>query len=70
MANIVTTRTWIMSFDNTSAEVATSLIEQGLLITDLHDLDPDDIKMLYSSARMPGGQCVNGDELMFPHYSS
>ena len=61
MADIVTTRTWIMSFGNTTAEVATALIDQGLIITDLHDLDPEDIKTLCSSARRPGGQRPNGD---------
>ena len=61
MADIVTTRNWIISIGNTTAGVATAIIEQGLTITELHDLDPDDVKTLCSSARRPGGVHENGD---------
>ena len=57
MADIVTTRAWLISLGNTTEEVATALIEQGLIIGELHDLDPDDIKTLCSSARKPGALC-------------
>ena len=61
MADIVTTRTWLISLGNTTTEVATALIEQGLTIGELHDLDPDDVKTLCSSARRPGGILTNGN---------
>ena len=61
MADIVTTRNWIISIGNTTAGVATTIIEQGLKITELHDLDPDDVKTLCSSARRPDGVHENGD---------
>lgn len=60
MADIVTTRAWLISLGNTTAEVATAIIGQGLIIGELHDLDPDDIKTLCSSARKPGGTLASG----------
>jgi len=60
MGDIITTRNWIISLGNTTAAVATSLAQQGLLITELHDLDPDDVKTLCSTARRPGGARANG----------
>ena len=60
MAATVITRNWLMSLGNTTDVVATALIEQGLTITELHDLDPDDVKTLCSSARRPGGLLDNG----------
>ena len=60
MADTVTTRNWLISLGHTTPEVANALIEQGLLISELHDLDPEDIKTLCSSARRPGGILTNG----------
>ena len=60
MAAVVVTRTWLVSLGNTTKKVANALIAQGLVLSDLHDLEPSDIKTLCNSARRPGGLLMNG----------
>ena len=60
MVAIFTTCTCLISLGNATDVVATALIDQGLILTELNDLEPDDLKTLCSSFRRPGGLLDNG----------
>ena len=55
MANLITTRNWFVTLGNTNEGIVTALIEQGILLEDLHDVEPEDIKTICQAARRPVG---------------
>ena len=61
MAEIVNTRNWMVQLGNTTNEIASAIINQGLTLEGLKDLDPDDVKIMCQTARRPGGVLENGD---------
>ena len=61
MANLILTRTWLVALGNTTEGIASALIDQGILLEDLHDVEPEDIKTICQAARRPGGSLQNGD---------
>ena len=61
MANLILTRTWLVALGNTTEGIASALIDQGILLEDLHDVEPEDIKTICQAARRPGGELPNGD---------
>ena len=61
MANLIITRSWFVSLGNTTDGIATALIDQGILLEELHDVEPEDIKTICQAARRPGGELANGD---------
>ena len=60
MANLIITRNWLAALGNTTEGIATALIEQGIQLEDLHDVEPEDVKTICQAARRPGGQLPNG----------
>ena len=51
MANI----TWLVAFGNTTATVASAIIDQGVLLEELEDFEPSNIKVMCQTTRRPGG---------------
>ena len=61
MANIITTRNWLVALGNTNVTIATALINQGILLDDLHEVEPEDVKKNYQTTHRLGGEIHNGD---------
>ena len=55
MANIQVTNAWRVAFGNTTAAVASAIIDQGVLLEELEDFEPSNIKVMCQTARRPGG---------------
>ena len=51
----------MVQLGNTTNEIASAIINQGLTLEGLKDLDPDDVKIMCQTARRPGGVLENGD---------
>ena len=41
MADIVQTRAWLIALGNTTAAVATGIIDQDVLLSDIADIEPE-----------------------------
>ena len=61
MANLNITRNWLVALGNTTDGITTALIDQGILLEELHDVEPEDIKTICQAARRPGGELPNDD---------
>ena len=61
MADIVQTRAWLIALGNTTAAVATGIINQGVLLSDIADIEPEDVQTMCYVARKPGGTLPNGN---------
>ena len=49
------TKIWIMGLHPVSSEVANSLIDQGVALSELGGIDPSDIEIICSATINPGG---------------
>ena len=68
MANILETNAWLVAFGNTTASVANTITDQGVLLEELEDFEPSNIKVMCQTARRPGGTIfvVGVDPLIIP----
>ena len=68
MANILETSAWLVAFGNTTATVASAIIDQGVLLEELEYFEPSNIKVMCQTARRPGGTIfmVGVDPLIIP----
>lgn len=55
MANITETRTWFLALGNTTNSVADVIIRKGVLLEEIEDLEPSDIKVMCQTSRRSGG---------------
>ena len=55
MTTTADTRTWIQALQPVSVDVANALIEQGIELDQLDTFEPNDINVMCSAARKPGG---------------
>ena len=51
MANIQVTNAWLVAFGNATAAVASTIIDQGVLLEELEDFEPSNIKVMCQTAR-------------------
>ena len=60
MAHAVTTRAWLTALGNTTEAIANAIIDQGLTLTELGELEPNDVSVMCQVARRPGGTITGG----------